>query len=80
MANNIPDFTYSIEGKKLKIVDLNLGAMSVTNGAEKVLDIIKSQIGELIYSLDISYCDSEGEWEPLYPQWFQGECINVQFN
>lgn len=78
--NNMPDFTYTIEGRKLKIIDLNLGGMSVTNGAEKVLNRIKNIIGDIIYEMEISYCDSEGEWGPLYPQWFQGECINVQFN
>ncbi len=64
---NVPDFTYEIKNTQgrnvISIIDLNYGAMSVTNGIEKVIEAIESK--ERINANDymIIYKDSEDRWD-----------------
>lgn len=71
------DYTYAIEGDTVKIVDLNLGNVSVTNDAENVINEI-AQI-EYIRDKRIIYKDSEGDWCELIPTWNEWKCVNVDF-
>lgn len=66
--NNIPDFTYTAMRFNgmifILIKDLNKGAMSVTNGIEKVVEIIQEKLPMInINDCIILYSDSEGTWD-----------------
>ena len=61
------DYTHSIEGTVIAIVDLDQGRKSrsagaVTNDMENVLDEIRAQIGSL-WGYSVIYCDSRGIWD-----------------
>lgn len=79
MKNSKADYNYTIEGNLLKIVDLNLGNLSVTNDIEAVINDIRDIIGWSIQQLTIIYRDSDGNWDEVVPEWINGECINVEF-
>lgn len=72
------DYTYTIQGDTVKIIDLNRGNISVTNDAENVLTEIQST--ENILDKRIIYRDSMDEWCELVPEWKGDECIDVNFN
>lgn len=75
------DYFYSINEprKVLRIIDLNLGRMSVTNDIENVLTQIRKEIGKDIESLKIIYRDSVGTWDEVVPKWDGDECEYVIF-
>lgn len=56
------DYTYTIEGSVIAIVDLDLGSKSVTNDIENVLDDIRAEIGDLA-GYAVIYQDSMGRWD-----------------
>lgn len=56
------DYTYTIEGNIISIVDLDLGSKSVTNDMENVLDDIRTEIGDLA-GYAVIYRDSMGRWD-----------------
>lgn len=68
MANNpkprpfAADYTYTVEGNVIAIVDLDLGNRSVTNDIEYILDDIRSEIGDLA-GYSVIYRDSMGRWD-----------------
>ena len=77
-----PDFTYEIDHseKVVRIVDLNRGNMSVTNGAEYVLDeIVNREPDYDIRMYKFIYKDSEGQWDTIIPHWSNGKCLLVSF-
>ncbi len=86
-----PDYDYTVHhpDKVVQIIDLNLGNMSVTNGAEYVLtDILKREIGyarrfgkqvDRIKDYTFIYRDSEGQWDTIIPHWDGLECKSVDF-
>lgn len=59
------DFTYSIGGNIISIVDLNLGNRSVTNDIENVLRKIEHFHQASIVGFRIMYRDSEGIWDGI---------------
>jgi hypothetical protein len=59
------DFTYSILGNVLSIVDLNLGNRSVTNDIENVLRKIEHYHQGSIVHFKIMYRDSEQIWDGI---------------
>jgi hypothetical protein len=59
------DFTYSISGNVISIVDLNLGNRSVTNDVENVLRKIEYYHQGSIARFDIMYRDSDGLWDGI---------------
>jgi hypothetical protein len=61
------DFTYSISGNVISIVDLNLGNRSVTNDIENVLRKIEHYHQGSIIGFKIMYRDSEQMWDGV--QW-----------
>lgn len=71
------DYSYTIEGDTVKIIDLNKGNMSVTNDAENVINEIAQK--EYIQNKRITYRDSEGDWCELIPTWNEWKCVNVDF-
>lgn len=73
------DYTYTIENNLLRIVDLNLGNMSVTNNAEEVLTEILKVEGKQIKNLSVIYRDSEYNWDTLIPIWEDNKCVSVEF-
>lgn len=73
------DYEWRFKDGILSIEDLNLGKMSVTNNMENVLTEIRSKIGDKILDAKIVYCDSEGEWDGVIPEWTITGCSNVQF-
>lgn len=73
------DYTYSIEDDTLKIIDLNLGNMSVTNNIEEVLTEILHNEGNYIQDLKVIYRDSECIWDTVIPEWNGCECVFVRF-
>jgi len=56
------DYTYTVEGNVIAIVDLDLGNRSVTNDIEYVLDEIRLEIGDLA-GYSVIYRDSMGRWD-----------------
>lgn len=63
-TNQIPraDYTYTVEGSIIAIVDLDLGSKSVTNDIENVLTDIRADLGELA-GYSVIYRDSLGRWD-----------------
>lgn len=59
---NKPDYSHSIKNGVLRIVDQNLGSMSVTNGIEIVMKDLISKYGGISWK-QVIYCDSEGLWD-----------------
>jgi len=57
------DYTYSVEGETILIIDKNIGGRSVTNNISNVLKDIsyKEGIDPKIYN--IAYKDSMGNWD-----------------
>ena len=72
------DYTYTIENGTVKIIDLNLGNVSVTNDAENVVTEIQSTTN--IKGLKIVYRDSDGNWDEIIPNWSDQVCLYVMFN
>ncbi|CCH03546.1 hypothetical protein FAES_pFAES01052 (plasmid) [Fibrella aestuarina BUZ 2] len=58
------DYTYSIEGNIIVIVDLDLGNRSVTNDIENVLADIRTDLGSLA-GYSVIYRDSMGHWDAV---------------
>ena len=56
------DYTYTVEGSVIAIVDLDLGNRSVTNDMELVLDEIRAELGDLA-GYSVIYQDSMGRWD-----------------
>lgn len=71
------DYTYTIEDGFLKIVDLDMGGMSVTNDIENVITEIG--LSEDILNLRIIYQDSMGEWDEVIPKWRGKICTYVSY-
>ena len=71
------DYAYGIEHGVVKIVDLDMGNVSVTNDAENVLTEIQSI--ENIKDKRIIYRDSVGQWDELIPTWNKNVCVDVSF-
>jgi hypothetical protein len=61
------DFTYSMSGNVISIVDLDQGNRSVTNDVEKVLRKIEYYHQGSIAGFRIMYRDSMGFWDGI--QW-----------
>ena len=59
------DFTYSIRGNVISIVDLDQGNRSVTNDVESVLRKIEHFHQAPIVGFRIMYRDSEGIWDGI---------------
>ena len=60
------DFTYSISGNVISIVDLNFGNRSVTNDIENVLRKIEHYHQGSISGFKIMYRDSEAMWDGVH--------------
>lgn len=58
----LADYTYTIEGNVIAIVDLDLGNRSVTNDIENVLEEIRTELGNLA-GYAVIYRDSMGRWD-----------------
>ena len=56
------DYTYTVEGPVIAIVDLDQGSKSVTNDMENVLDDIRTELGDLA-GYAVIYRDSMGRWD-----------------
>jgi hypothetical protein len=59
------DFSYSLSGNVISIVDLNLGNRSLTNDIESVLRKIEHYHQGSIVGFKIMYRDSEGTWDGI---------------
>src|SRR6266481_1133934 len=59
------DFTYSILGNVISIIDLDLGNRSVTNDIENVLCKIECYHQGSIAAFHIMYRDPEGIWDGI---------------
>jgi hypothetical protein len=64
------EFSYTVDQGILKIVDLSLGANSVTNDAENVLRKIEQRHPGLITDYRIMYRDSLGIWDGMEVRFF----------
>lgn len=58
------DYTYTVEGSVIAIIDLDQGSKSVTNDMKNVLDDIRSEIGDLA-GYAVIYRDSMGRWDGI---------------
>ena len=56
------DYTYTVKGSVIAIIDLDQGNKSVTNDIENVLDDIRGEIGDLA-GYAVIYRDSMGRWD-----------------
>lgn len=56
------DYSYSVEGSVIAIVDLDQGSKSVTNDMENVLEDIRAELGDLS-GYAVIYRDSMGRWD-----------------
>lgn len=66
-GKNQANFTYSIRGNVISIVDLNLGNRSVRNDIESVLRKIEHYHQGSIAAFHIMYRDYQGIWDGI--QW-----------
>jgi hypothetical protein len=73
------DFEYYFEDDILKIIDLDLGNITVTNDIENVLTDIRKIEGDKILTHRIQYMDSEGNWDFVTPTWDGLVCNYVRF-
>lgn len=74
------NYSFSVVDNELKIIDdWCSGYMSVTNNIENVLTEIRTKIGNVIESLNITYRDTDGIWDKVTPEWSGNECVNVKF-
>lgn len=58
------DYTYTVEGNIIAIIDLDLGSRSVTNDMEFVLADIQAEVGTLA-GYQVIYRDSMGRWDGI---------------
>ncbi|SFF34009.1 hypothetical protein [Spirosoma endophyticum] len=56
------DYTYTVEGSVIAIVDLDQGSKSVTNDMDNVLDDIRAELGDLS-GYSVIYRDSTSRWD-----------------
>ncbi len=56
------DYTYTVEGNIIAIVDLDQGSKSVTNDMENVLEDIRTELGDLA-GYAVIHQDSTGRWD-----------------
>jgi hypothetical protein len=56
------DYTYTVEGSIIAIIDLDQGSKSLTNDMENVLDDIQAELGDLS-GYAVIYRDSMGRWD-----------------
>ncbi len=56
------DYTYTVEGNVIAIIDFDLGNKSVTNDIENVLEDIRVELGNLA-GYSVIYRDSMGRWD-----------------
>lgn len=56
------DYTYTVAGSVIAIIDLDQGSKSVTNDMENVLDDIQAELGDLS-GYAVIYRDSMGRWD-----------------
>ena len=56
------DYTYTVTGNVIAIIDLDQGGKSVTNDMEDVLNDIRIEIGDLS-GYSVIYRDSMGRWD-----------------
>jgi len=56
------DYSYTVEGSVIAIIDLDQGSKSVTNDIENVLDDIRAELGDLA-GYAVIYRDSMGRWD-----------------
>lgn len=56
------DYTYTVEGSVVAIIDLDQGSKSLTNDMENVLDEIQAELGSLA-GYSVIYRDSMGRWD-----------------
>ena len=56
------DYTYTVDGPVIAIVDLDQGSKSVTNDMDNVLDDIRAELGDLA-GYAVIYRDSMGRWD-----------------
>ena len=59
------DFDWRVHGDLVKIVDLNLGNMSVTNDLENVLAALVGELPNPITQFRFIYRDTMGEWDHI---------------
>ncbi len=58
------DYTYTIEGSVIAIIDLDLGNRSVTNDIDNVIGDIRTELGDLS-GYAVIYRDSMGRWDGI---------------
>jgi len=63
MKRPLSDYSYTVTGNKVHIIDQNLGRMSVTNDVENVLAEIHKEID--LTGKTVTYRDSEGHVDKL---------------
>lgn len=56
------DYTYTVDGHVIAIVDLDQGSKSLTNDMENVLEDIRAELGDLA-GYAVIYRDSMGRWD-----------------
>lgn len=56
------DYSYTVEGSVIAIVDLDQGSKSLTNDMDNVLDDIRAELGDLA-GYAVVYQDSMGRWD-----------------
>ena len=56
------DYSYTVEGSVIAIIDLDQGSKSVTNDMDNVLDDIRAELGDLA-GYAVIYRDSMGRWD-----------------
>ena len=61
------DYTFQVDepAKLIRIVDQDLGNMSVTNDLEAVLCDVANQIDQALDNYSITYRDSTGTWDRI---------------
>jgi hypothetical protein len=59
------DYTYTVEGMVIAIVELNEWGKSVANDLDNVLDEIQDQVGGL-GGYAVVYCDQMGIWDGVH--------------
>jgi len=57
------DYTYTVRGNVIAIIDLNRGSRSVTTDIENILDDIRRALDRDLSGYAVIYRDSMGNWD-----------------
>lgn len=75
-----PDFDVKIKNNSITMYDLDKGSISLTNGIETAINLIKEHyLQDDIIKYEIGYYDSDNDFCLVIPIWENNICVDVKF-